>query len=492
MKRLPRLRILVGLLVILILTAACTWWWTRPAPTPRPSPATPILRVKTARPGNAFRLGAVGLSTEATELSSGRLERSSGLVRLMRLLGPAVLRIGGSSVDASWWTSDGEPPPGWATNTITPADLAGLRALLKATGWQVLLGVDLGHFEPARAADEARVARQVLGGELLGIEIGNEPDVFGYQGLRPATYDLGEYLREAKAYGHAVAAAAPGVAVYGPATTQTTSWVSELGAAGRTFAGLTQHFYASSTCPGTPVIQPTLQALLSPAERQFEDKNLEMLRRGAALTRRPSRIGETNTAACLASAASPVFASALWALDWALRAGSKGVVGVNFHGNLTGVCVPNPDTPICAPSEEAAYEGRLAAQPEYYGLLAATRLEGGRFVPTRVIAAEELRNLTTWATLAADGTIRIAIDNLATGDRAQPIDIPMRGYIATEEPLIAPSPVARRGISLGKARVSASARWRPKAIRVRRRRTLRVVVPSASAMIVTLRRKSVH
>jgi hypothetical protein len=111
-------------------------------------------------------------------------------------------------------------------------------------------------------------------------------------------------------------------------------------------------------------------------------------------------------------------------------------------------------------------------------------------VPTRVIAAEELRNLTTWATLAPDGTIRIALDNLATGGHPQPIDIPMRGYIATVEPLIAPSPVARRGISLGKAHVSASGRWRPKTIRVRRRRTLRIVVPSASAMIVTLRREA--
>jgi hypothetical protein len=451
-------------------------------------PATPILHVRKARPGNAFRQGAVGLSTEAMELSTGRLDRNSGLVGLMRLLGPAVLRIGGASVDASWWTSDGEPPPGWATNTIVPADLAGLRGLLKASGWRVLLGVDLGHFEPARAADEARVAREVLGGELLGVEIGNEPDDFGGLRLRPATYDLGDYLREAKAYSHAIAASAPGVPVYGPATTQTTTWLSRLGTAGRAFAGVTQHFYGSSTCPGTPVIPPTLEGLLSPAERAFEDKILEMVRRGAAPAGRPSRIGETNNTACMGSAAiSPVFASALWALDWALRAGSTGVVGLNFHGNLTGVCVPNPETPICGPSEEAAYHGELAAQPEYYGLLAASRLEGGRFVPTTLIAAEAPRNLTTWATLAHDGTLRIALDNLATGGRPQPIDIPMRGYIATEEPLTAPSPIARRGISLGRAHVSAGGRWRPKVIRVRGRRTLRVVVPSASATIVTLR-----
>ena len=103
----------------------------------------------------------MGLSTEASELETDHLSAAHDrLVRLMRLLGPSVLRIGGNSVDLSWWDSDGEPPPPWATSTVTPADLATLRGLLTATGWRVLLGVDLGHFEPVRAADEARYARR--------------------------------------------------------------------------------------------------------------------------------------------------------------------------------------------------------------------------------------------------------------------------------------------------------------------------------------------
>jgi hypothetical protein len=485
-----RARHLAAVLVV-VLAAACTWLWARSAATVRRA-SPPVLKVDTRRPGSPFSHGAVGLSTEAQELSHGRFSAGHpSLVRLMRLLGPSVLRVGGNSVNTSWWTSSGEPPPPWATNTVTPADLHLLRGLLKATGWRVLLGVDLGHFEPTRAADEAHVAQQILGPGLLGIEIGNEPDDFGHRqfGLRPSTYGLGEYLHEAEAFGQAIAAVAPGVSVYGPATTQKTTWLPQLGAAGRMFAQITQHYYATSTCPGKPpVVQPTLTGLLSPAERQLEDEVLQTLAGAAALSGRTTRIGETNDTACMASASvSPVFASALWALDWTLRAASSGVGGLNFHGNLGGVCGANPESPICAPSGKAAANGELAAQPEYYGLLAASRLERGRFVPTSLTTPKPLPNLTTWATLARDGTVRIALDNLATAGAAQAVVIPMAGYTATEEALVAPSAEARRGIAFGGAHVTVHG-WRAKPIRVRHRRALRVVLAPASAVIVTLRR----
>ena len=83
------------------------------------------------RSGNDFAVGAVRLATDALELSSSRLSASDdSLVRLMRLLGPAVfIRVGGGNVNFSWWTSSNEAPPAWATSTITPADLSTLHSL---------------------------------------------------------------------------------------------------------------------------------------------------------------------------------------------------------------------------------------------------------------------------------------------------------------------------------------------------------------------------
>lgn len=480
--------------VVITLAAACGWAWGRPTVNARPT-STAVLRVDASRPGYEFAPGAVGLSIDANELETSHLRASDArLVQLMRLLGPSVLRIGGSSVDLSWWTSSDEPAPSWATNTVTPADLIALRGLLSAAGWQVLLGVDLGHFEPARVADEARYAEQILGPSLLGIEIGNEPNDFGDAkiNLRPRTYDVAEYLHEAQAYRQALVDAMPTVRVYGPALTLMPEWLSQVGAAASMFAEITQHFYPTSTCPrispsiGAP--QPTVSELLSPVAREREDQALRMLVEVGALAGRPTRIGETGTGACDGnSLASPVYASALWALDWILRAASSGVTGLNFHGHL-GVCGAYNQSPICAVSAGAATMGDVIPQPVYYGLLSARQLEGGRFVPTNLISSRPLPDLTTWATVTPHGTIRIAIDNLAIGGKAQHVSIPVSGYTATEESLVGRAAGARSGTTFGGDRVMSDGSWKSRYIRLAHRdHAFHVVVPPTDAVIITLR-----
>ena len=483
--------VLVALIVVL--AAAGAWVWARSAAS---VPLAPLatLRIDTSRPGNEFEVGAVGLSMEARELSTGRLTADHyRLVRLMRLLGPSVLRIGGDSVDFSWWTSSGESSPPWATSTVTPADLFALHGLLTATGWRVLLGVDFGHFEPTRAANEAHYAREILGPDLLGIEIGNEPDAYGGRrdSLRPPAYSPDEYLHEAAAYRQALSATTPGVGVYGPALlARGTPWLAQMGTAARMFTELTQHFYPINKCPDTapPFPQPTAAELLSPAVREQENHILNALAKVGAVAGRPTRIGETNSIACRDTIdASPEFAGALWSLDWVLRAASSGVSGLNFHGGV-GFCGSTNENQICARSSEAAHAGDVIAQPEYYGLLAASRLEGGRFVPTSLIGPDPLPNLTAWATLAPGGMARIAIDNLATAGLAQPVSIPMSGYTATEQSLAGPSAEASSGIALGGAAVTSVGQWWPKPTKpFHTRRSVRVIVPPASAVIVTLR-----
>jgi hypothetical protein len=478
---------------VVAVAVACVFELAKPATSVKDHPAATataasasVLKFDLQRPGPYFEVGAVGLSTETEELGSGRIGAGDrSLVHLMRLLGPSVLRIGGNSVDRSFWTSAGEPTPSWATVSVTPADLSLLHRLLAVTGWRVLLGVDLGHFEPTRAADEARYAEKILGTGLLGIEIGNEPNDFP-GGPRPRTYDVSEYLHEVEAYVQAVKVSAPNVTFVGPDVTQATTWLGEIGVAGRMFSEITQHFYGSSTCPGPPPsIAPTVSGLLSPAERRLENESLQSLIKEGAVTGRPIRLGETNNTACVGSrAVSPVFASALWALDWTLRAAESGVRGINFHGNL-GVCTAVGDNPVCA---RKSGRREVAAQPEYFGLLAARSLEGGRFVPTDLTAPEVSPNLTTWATVDSKGTIRVAIDNLATSGSGEQISIPMPGYTAVKEPLVGPSAAARSGIAFAgaPASIGGSRRVDPSAVRSVHG-TLHVVVPSASAVILVMR-----
>lgn len=473
---------------VALLTAAASVPLDPPAAAQAASVAA--LRIDTHHPGLPYPSGTIGLSTEAWELKGHLNVRNRNLVRLMRLLGPSVLRVGGNSVDLSWWTSDGEGAPAWATSTVTPADLRALGGLLRASGWRVLLGVDLGHFEPARAADEARHAQRILGARLLGIEIGNEPDDFGKRpGLRPPTYGAAEYLSEAAAYRRAVSAAAPGVGVYGPALAQT-EWLAQLGPGAGLFAGLTQHFYPTNTCPGAgpggSTLEPTASELLSPTVRQREEQLLSVLTRAGRALGKPVRIAETNTAACSGSRySSPTFASALWALDWALRSAQSGVAGIDFHAG-TGPCGTRSESPICVPGRGG---GALRAQPEYYGMLAARLLEGGRFLSCSLGGAQAQPGLTAWATLAPDGTVRLAIDDMASGGPSRYLSISATGYRSVAElALNAPALGARAGTTLGGAAIDGQAQWHPAAGGWRAAPgALRVVVRPASALLLTLK-----
>lgn len=413
--------------------------------------------------------------------------------------------MGGDSLDYSWWNGSHEPAPEWATNMVAPADLVRLRGLLAATGWRVILGVDLGHYDPARAANEAQVAEHILGPLLLGFEIGNEPSNYANPviGLRPRSYNANDYLTEVAAYVAAMKDNGSTVRLYGPDVggLSPQTWLFPIASnAGNSFTGIDAHYYptkynfSKGACRATSI--PTARELLSAEVRRREDAELLAMGRAGELAQHGVRISETNdTSSCDAPggpATSPVFASALWSLDWALRAASSGVAGLNFHGYF-GYCAADAFAPICEPANTSVPLGRVVARPEYYGLLAARQLEGGRFLPTRLNYSRALPNLMSWATITRRGTVRIVVENLAAEGSAQPISIPISGYTATSYTLVGPSIKAKSGVTLGEVGVTAAGRWRPRHTKLSPvRGSFRVAVRPDSAIIVTLRPKRSH
>ncbi len=435
--------------------------------TGKSAPQHITLTVESAHPGEQFALGAVGLSIETKALSTQDLGTGHGqLVKLMRLLGPGVLRIGGNSLDDSWWTSDDEAPPAWATSAIAPSDLIALRNLLVATHWRAILGVDLGHSEPARAAGQTQAAEEILGSRLLGIEIGNEPN--GYMtpsiNLRSDTYNVNEYLREVSVYSAAVHAVAPTVALYGPDLSTPNNWMTTIASDPQSpFAVLTEHYYptrysvAQGACEGTHI--PTALELLSPQVRQEENEVLKLLVTDGQIAHRPIRVSETNTtASCDASGGpdtGPVFASALWSLDWVLRAASAGVTGLNFQGSF-GHCAPDAFTPICEPNSAKGARGATLPRPEYYGLLAARQLEGGRFVPIDISEPSASTNLTAYATVHPNGVMTLAIDNFGTNGSIRLL-VKALGYDkATSKLLVGPSVNATSGVTFARSKTTSA------------------------------------
>ena len=458
-----------------------------------------ILTIESTHPGRKFALGAVGLSIEARELATPDLSAShKSLVALMRLLGPGVLRVGGNSLDYSWWTGDGGASPAWATSVITPSALVTLRDLLVATDWRAILGVDFGHVEPQRAANEASIAKRILGSRLLGIEIGNEPNAYSTSliNLRGSAYNVSAYLKELSAYSAAIHTTSPAIRLYGPELS-TPGWLMAIASDARVpFAVLTEHYYPTfysvprDGCKGTS--RPTAHALLSPQVREEENTMLELLVTAGRIAHRKTRISETNTTTSCDTgggpATSPVFASALWSLDWVLRAASAGISGLNFHGYF-GVCTPAGYSPVCAPSDAAEARGQVVPRPEYYGLLAARQLEGGRFVPVDIRGQRPSEDFTAYATVHSRGTMTLAIDNFATiGLTNVILKIPGYGK-ATGKPLIGPSISATSGVTFGHASIGVGGTLRPTEIIGRKvRGAFRFELAPTSAIVITLHR----
>jgi len=261
------------------------------------------------------------------------------------------------------------------------------------------------------------------------------------------------------------------------------------------FAELTQHYYpisysyAKGACKGTAI--PTAEELLSPQIRERESADLAALVQAGETAGRATRISETNnTGSCDASggpATSPVFASALWALDWSLRSAKAGVAGLNFHGYF-GRCRPSAYSPICAPSYSAEARGVVIGRPEYYGLLAARQLEGGRFVPVQIEGQSGEGGFTAYATKHAGGEVTLVIDNFqATSGLTISLKVP--GYAkAVSESLVAPSLSSTSGVSFGHASFDGARAERPRGTKLSRvSGAFRIGVPAASAVVVMLR-----
>jgi hypothetical protein len=461
---------------------------------------TPVSVSVTAHPlGAAVPGNFLGLSFEMRSLPTiaGYATRGN-LVALLRSLGSGVLRFGGISADEQVaWVGPGGTKPGWASVAISEADLAGLAALVRATGWRVLLTVNLAHYEPSVAAQEAAAAQRLLGGYLAGIEIGNEPDLFVGKGLRPAGWGYADYVPQAATYRAAIAAAAPGVPIAGPDPAtglEGLNWLHAVAVSPTLRPGLlTDHYYPLSSCGGE---NPTVSELLSPNVRRSESA---LLKRMVAIARAhgtPLRVDETNNISCEGQpGVSDTFASALWALDYTARAIAAGVVGVNFH-DLLGLA--HSYSPLFAPSPAALAAGALHAAPEWYALLAAhafigspkTAWEGGRPLPTGVAAAPG--ELTASALRASDGRLALVLvdyDPPGSPPLAVHLDVPRDLGGGSVLRLTAPSPTATSGVRLGGRAVAPDGSFSPPPVLPRvsgRAGSLAVQMPPDSAAVVTL------
>jgi hypothetical protein len=433
-----------------------------------------VVAISSHRSGHSLPAAFVGLAMEDWTLTKNQFAHTN-LRRYLLTLGPrGVLRIGGNSLDQSFWTSRHERPPSWAQGTATPASLRALAAVLRGTGWRVILGVNLLHFDPGRAVDEARSAARILGARLAAIEIGNEPDHYGISET--------SYLREFRRYALALRTAVPGVGLAGPdAASGGERWLQTFAreqTRAREITLLTFHNYPESACGGH---RPTIAELLSVGAERSERAAGDAAVAAGQLDRVPATIDETNSAVCWgAPGTSDVFASALWSLDYTLLLAQTGLDSVEFQGRIAGCAAYSP---LCTRRHGAA----LFARPDFYGLLAVQQLLPGAFLRLTDPDAGQLR---AYAIRAASGALSVVLDNLG-GPVVVGLQLPGRTYRSAAKTVLrtfSSRGLAATGeVSLGGRRIGPGAAMAPPAYRPLGLRGSSLTIPVAAHSAVILR-----
>lgn len=431
---------------------------------PQPSPAGPILNmtmsVSDASIGE-IGSGFAGLSYEKAALHerifSGSNTNSLGM---FRRLGSSILRIGGNSVDKNVWVPNGV---GRISGQIAPSDVDALAAFLKASGWQCLYGVNLGGSatgltSPSLAAEEVAYVSKALGSSLLGVEIGNECDLYGEDGKYYAgNWSLDKFQTLWSEYRQAILDLTPNVSITGPASDgHVSSWTIPFGqyATKNKISLLTQHYYrANGQLPTS-----TAEFLITP-----DDKLSSIaadLQTGSQSLGIPYRIGECNSfSGGGANGVSNSYASSLWVLDFLFNCAQYGAVGVNLHGGGEGAGY----TPIANDHNGNVIEAR----PEYYGILLFTLAGQGKLLTTNL--AEDAPNFTGYTVSSPDGKLNIVLNNKdSTNNMKVALNLPKNISSATliemtqrSTGATAPSLSATGGVNIQGGTVSVNGSFAP-------------------------------
>jgi hypothetical protein len=329
------------------------------------------LTIQPTRIRNTVELdaGFASLSLEKSSINRSPVYLTSAntnLIGLLNALGRGVLRIGANSVDETTWTPNGN---GQVGGQVAPIDIANFASMIQqCPQWKVIYGVnyrgkDGSTASPALAAGEAEYAAQQLGRQLLGFEIGNEPDLYG-DGLSYSIFLNGGTLSDGTVvsgwnqYAQAIQDAVPNAVFTGPAaSSDTNDWAEEFAASEAGYiALLTEHYYISNYSSAAPSI-PGMLTYPSP----HLITALQNLQSAASANHMPFRIDECNSyfASKNPAGVANAFAAALWAIDFIFTNAQYGSSGVNFHntGNTSGYAAIGESSSVVT-----------SVQPLYYGL----------------------------------------------------------------------------------------------------------------------------
>ena len=272
----PRRGRLVALLAATALALA-TGLAAAAAPAAGAASAPPVITISPTTTGTSLTQASRGLSFEASDLALPGFTGGDLAAYLDTISPSSVMRIGGNTVDETFWTSTGEAAPSWAIAHDHPGGPDGAGRAGQGQRLEGDPGRQPQAVRPGGGRNEASTRRRRSARSLQAIEIGNEPNLYSQYESDPS-----QYLTDFAAYVSAIEQAAPGVPIEGT------------DAAGAPDGSFQQAFVtAAGSSPGTAgqgTDEPLLPADQQHLRRQPDDRGPARHRRYATTrSRRPTR-----------------------------------------------------------------------------------------------------------------------------------------------------------------------------------------------------------
>jgi Chitobiase/beta-hexosaminidase C-terminal domain/Glycosyl hydrolase family 79 C-terminal beta domain len=359
---------------------------------------TPVATIATNFLGFSHEWGTAQTMMGSTSLGVNNIYRKLVGTLTSNMDGPLSIRIGGDSTDT--------------TGNATAATVEPFAELSKTSDVKFILGVNLGSNNLSLAEEQAKAYISGLPTSVLAaIEIGNEPDGYSANRLRPSTYTYAEFMPQYQEWEKGIAAlSTPAVKIGGP-TFGTGNWIpsAQPDVANSTLkAGIiTQHKYlscydASSPLPWNILLQPSSSTdslwLFQPYVAAAHQVNSSF------------RMDEMNS---ICGGGQPgvsnTFSSALWAIDTMFEYANIGVDGVNWNTNSDGGAYDLFQFSVWNNGHENLYS-LTAVRPLYYGLLLFAEAAGktAQLLPTSTLTNA---NVKVWVTKDSTGRAHLVVIN---------------------------------------------------------------------------------
>lgn len=446
-------------------TSPATGPVTGSSPATGPAPAPPVrqapnasLSVERATLGPRVPSGFLGLTMEykTLETSVGTNPRTldPAFLQLLRDIAPnqaRVLRFGGDSTDWTWWPVPHTRRPPGIRYSLSPKWTTIARAFASALDARLILGVNLEADNRRDAAAEARALVDRLGrARVAGLEIGNEPELYGTFGWyksaaglqvpgRPRSYDVTDFISDFSRFARVM----PGVPLVGPSS-GAPKWLADLGAFLRDEPRVrlaTVHAYPLKHCSASTHV--TIGQLLSDTASHGLAEQIASYVAIAGAHHIPLRVDEMNGISCGGvRGVSDSFASALWALDTLFELQKIGVNGVNIQS------VPRTNNEVLGPTLVKG-KWHVRVHPEFYGLMmfAQAAPPGSQLLR---LSGRLPSGLKIWATRAPDHHVRVVVINKRTAaSQVVRLRIASAQGPAIDEQLRAPHVGSTHGATLG-------------------------------------------